>query len=153
MKNQENKLSKKETVIQGLKFLFFSAGAGLIQISSFALISEVLLWDAWLAHLIALVLSVLFNFTLNRKFTFKAANNVAFAMFLAFFFYLFFTPLSTWYVKVLATPKNKYLIEFSVMLINLVTEFLYTKFVVYGIFNKPISKKRANSDSAIDKDS
>ena len=124
-------------------FLFFSTGAGIIQFGSFTLFSEVFHMEAWLGHLIALILSVLFNFTLNRKFTFKAANNVAFAMFLAFFFYLFFTPLSTWYVKVLATEKNKYLIEFSVMLINLVTEFLYTKFVVYGIFNKPISRKKA----------
>ena len=144
MENKNEKLSKKETIVQGLKFLFFSTGAGIIQIGSFTLFSEVLHWEAWLAHLIALILSVLFNFTLNRKFTFKAANNVAFAMFLAFFFYLFFTPLSTWYVKVLATPKNKYWIELSVMLINLVTEFLYTKFVVYGIFNKPIKKKHAN---------
>lgn len=124
-----------------MKFLFFSTGAGIIQAGSFALLSEVFHLEPWISHLIALVLSVLFNFTLNRKFTFKAVNNVYFAMFLAFMFYVFFTPLSTLYVKVLAERYDKYLVEFSVMLINLITEFIYTKYVVYGIFNKKVGAK------------
>ncbi len=132
----ENK--KKQSVIQAVKFFFFSAGAGIIQLGSFTLFSEVFHLQPWLSHLIALILSVLFNFTLNRKFTFKAANNMAFAMFLAFVFYIFFTPFSTWYVKVLSEKANKYLVEFSSMLINLVLEFLYTKYIIYGIFNKPL---------------
>jgi putative flippase GtrA len=145
------KQSRKAAVIQALKFLFFSTGAGIIQFGSFTLFSEVFHWETWLCHLIALILSVLFNFTLNRKFTFKAANNVAFAMFLAFLFYVPFTPLSTWYVKALsdrlseAQQDLKYLIEFSVMVINLVTEFIYTKFVVYGVFNKRILQKKTDN--------
>lgn len=130
--------SRKTTMIQALKFLIFSMGAGIIQISSFTLFNEVFHWAEWLCHLVALTLSVLFNFTLNRKFTFKAANNVVLAMTLVGIFYLFFTPASTIYVKEMSKYANEYLVEFSAMVANLILEFIYVKFIVYGkYFNKP----------------
>lgn len=140
-------------IIQALKFVFFSTGAGIIQLGSFTLFSEVFKWQAMVCHMIALALSVLFNFTLNRKFTFKAANNVGFAMFLAFLFYVPFFPFSTWYVKALndinTLKGGEYLIEVSIMVINLFLEFLWTKFIVYGKLNKKFelnkSKKAALS--------
>ena len=49
-----------------LKFVLFSASAGLIEIGSFALLNELLDWPYWPSYLIALTLSVLWNFTLNR---------------------------------------------------------------------------------------
>lgn len=137
-KDHPDSSNKKKAVLQALKFTLFSAGAGIIQFGSFTLLYELASFPEWLAHLIALTLSVLFNFTLNRKFTFKAANNVAFAMFLAGVFYLVFTPLSTIYMKVVSQYINPYFAEISVMLINLVLEFLYTKFIVYGLFNKKL---------------
>ena len=65
---------KKKELIRSIKFLLFSISAGLIQMGSFALFKELLGWSNWLSYLLALVLSVLWNFTLNRKFTFKSAK-------------------------------------------------------------------------------
>ena len=89
------KSEKKKELIRSIKFLLFSISAGLIQMSSFALFKELLGWTNWLSYLLALVLSVLWNFTLNRKFTFKSANNVPIAMFKVACYYAVFTPLST----------------------------------------------------------
>jgi len=125
-------MKTNENFIHIVKFTLFSISAGLIQILSFTLLSEVFSIIYWPAYLIALVLSVLWNFTLNRKFTFKSAANIPKAMSKVFVFYLFFTPLSTWWGDVLEEIGwNKYVVLIGTMLINFVTEFIYTKFFVY----------------------
>ena len=130
-KNYE-KLSKRENVIQVVKFVLFSCSAGLIEAGSFALLDAVTPWPYWPKYLIALVLSVIWNFTLNREFTFKSANNIPKAMMLVFLFYLVFTPLSTWGGNAAAKAGwNEYLVLAVTMVLNLTTEFLYDRFVVF----------------------
>ena len=88
-------MEKKKEFFRALKFVLFSASAGIIELVVFALLNELLHLPYWLSYLIALVLSVLWNFTLNRKFTFQSANNVPKAMLLVALFYAVFTPLTT----------------------------------------------------------
>lgn len=122
--------SKKE-LRQALKFTLFSISAGIIQIGSFALL-EIFIKDYWIPYLISLVLSILWNFTLNRRYTFKSAANVPVAMAKVFGFYLVFTPVST-YLGDMAEGfgVNDFVILIVTMLTNFVTEFLFCKFVVY----------------------
>lgn len=125
----------KKELLRSLKFVFFSISAGVIQVVSFTLMEELLHWTHWLSYLVALVLSVLWNFTLNRKFTFCSANNVPVAMLKVAAFYLVFTPLSTWWTALLTGESvgwNEYLVLALTMLINFVTEYLYDRFVVFG---------------------
>jgi putative flippase GtrA len=116
-----------------LKFVLFSASAGLIEMGSFALLNELLDWPYWPSYLIALILSVLWNFTLNRKFTFRSCANVPRAMLLVFAYYCVFTPVTTILGNYLAENLdwNEYLVTGLNMVLNLVTEFLYQKYVVY----------------------
>lgn len=117
-----------------IKFTLFSASAGLIEMGSFALLNEFTGMRYWPCYLIALVLSVLWNFTLNRKFTFKSNNNVAKAMMLVFAYYCVFTPVSTILGDYLAEEVgwNEYLVTVINLLANFITEFLFQRFVVYG---------------------
>ena len=115
-----------------LKFTLFSISAGLIEIGSFTLFNELLHWPYWVSYLIALVLSVLWNFTLNRKFTFQSAANVPVAMLKVFAYYCVFTPLSTLNENFLTgLGWNEYLVTAINMVINFVTEFLYQRFFVF----------------------
>lgn len=126
---------RKEEIIRSVKFILFSISAGLIQILSFTLLEEVLHLDHWASYLVSLVLSVLWNFTLNRKFTFCSANNIPVAMLQVAGFYLVFTPLSTWWTAVLIGEQvgwNEYLVLALTMLVNFVTEYLFDRFVVFG---------------------
>ena len=124
-------LSMKEFV-RVLKFVFFSISAGLIEMGSFALLTENTSLPYWPRYLIALVLSIIWNFTLNRKFTFQSSNNVPKAMFQVFMFYLVFTPLSTMLGNYLTSIGwNDYLVTGINMLLNLVTEFLYQRYYVF----------------------
>jgi len=124
-------LNKKE-LLRSLKFLLFSISAGIIQISSFALLNELLYLPYWVSYLIALVLSVVWNFTFNRKYTFKSDANIARAMTLVALYYAVFTPLSTYNEHFLtALGWNEYLVTAINMVINFVTEFLFQRFVVY----------------------
>ena len=125
--------NKKKEFLRVAKFTLFSASAGLIEIGSFALLNELLHLPYWLSYLIALVLSVLWNFTLNRKFTFKSAANVPVAMFKVACYYAVFTPLSTLLEHQLAGNLgwNEYLVTAMNMILNFVTEFLYQRFFVY----------------------
>ena len=127
------KLEKKE-IIRSLKFLLFSISAGVIQIVSYTLLFSAAKLPHWAAYLISLVLSVLYNFTINRKFTFHSAANVPIAMLKVALYYLVFTPLSTWGGNYLVETAhwNNYLVEALSMILNFVTEFLFTRFVVYG---------------------
>ncbi len=122
---------KKKNYMQALKFTLFSMSAGIIQVGSFALL-EIFIKDYWIPYLIALILSIVWNFTLNRRYTFKSAANVPVAMAKIFGFYLVFTPLST-YLGDLAEGHgvNDFLILAVTMLCNFILEFLFCKFVVY----------------------
>ena len=125
----------KKEIWRTVKFVLFSISAGLIQTVSFTLFEEVLHLEHWVSYLVAVILSVLWNFTLNRKFTFHSAANVPIAMLKVAGFYLVFTPLSTWWTAVLTGPSvgwNEYLVLVLTMLINFVTEYLFSRFVVFG---------------------
>ena len=121
----------KKQFWQVFKFTLFSISAGAIQIVSFALL-EIFIKDYWIPYLISLVLSILWNFTLNRRYTFMSAANVPVAMAKVFGFYLVFTPLST-YLGNLAESYgvNDFIILIITMLSNFVLEYLFCKFVVY----------------------
>ena len=126
------------------KFTFFSVSAGLIEIGAFALLNEWLRLPYWLSYLVALVLSVLWNFTLNRRFTFKSATNVPMAMLKVALYYAVFTPLSTglehWYTAGLGW--NEYLATAANMALNFITEFLYQRFFVFGKSIDTLEKTR-----------
>ena len=125
-------MSKKE-LIRSLKFLLFSISAGVIELVAFSLLNELTHWSYWPCYLIALVLSVLWNFTLNRRYTFQSANNVPRAMALVFGFYCVFTPLSTLQGSYLADTLawNEYLVTALNMVANFVLEYLYDRLVVF----------------------
>ena len=117
-----------------VKFTLFSISAGAIQMGSFALLNELSGWSYWPCYLISLTLSVLWNFTLNRKFTFQSAANVPVAMLKVLGYYLVFAPVSTILGNFLAEGLlwNEYLVEFLMMSLNFVTEFLFQRFFVFG---------------------
>ena len=144
----KKQMSKKDNALQALKFAAFSASAGVIQVVSFTLLNElvpktestnaVLQWllnsEYGACYLVALTLSVLWNFTLNRKFTFCSANNVPVAMAKVALFYLVFTPVSTWWTAALTDTCgwNEYLVLALTMVVNFATEYLYQRFFVFG---------------------
>lgn len=137
-------MNRKE-ILRSLKFLLFSLSAGIIEIGAFSLLSALTQWSYWPRYLIALTLSVLWNFTLNRRYTFQSASNVPKAMALVFAFYCVFTPLSTWLGHWLADVLgwNEYLVTGINMAMNFVLEFLYDRFVVFrdSIDTNHLSKK------------
>ena len=127
----ENKKDYKE-VLRAVKFLFISISAGIVQVLSFTLLNEILKLDYWYAYLPALLLSIIWNFTINRKYTFKSANNVKIAMLLVLAFYVVFTPVSTILGNLAETNGvNEYIVLGLTMLSNFVLEFLYNRYVVY----------------------
>ena len=126
--------NKKKELLRAVKFTLFSISAGLIEIVSFTLLNELTGWSYWPCYLIALTLSVLWNFTLNRKYTFRSAANVPVAMLKVAAYYAVFTPLSTLLGSYLANTLgwNEYLVTALNMICNFVTEFLYQRFFVFG---------------------
>ncbi len=124
-------MNDKKELLRALKFTLFSVSAGIIQVISFALL-EIFIKTYWIPYLTSLVLSILWNFTLNRRYTFQSAANVPVAMAKVFGFYLVFTPLSTW-LGTLAEKAgvNDFIILAVTMISNFVLEFLFCKFVVY----------------------
>lgn len=123
---------EKKSLIQAVKFTLFSLSAGIIQIVSFTLLNELINMPYWPAYLIALTLSVLWNFTFNRRFTFKSAANVPVAMLKVALFYVVFTPVSTVLGNMAETSGvNEYIVLAVTMIANFVLEFLFCKFVVY----------------------
>ena len=127
----------KKSFLQAVKYALFSVSAGIIQAVSFALLFNVLLGEKqelfWVCHIAALVLSIVWNFTLNRKYTFQSANNVPIAMLKVAGFYLVFTPLSAWLGQLAASAGwNGLLVEALTMVANFVLEFLYYKYVVFA---------------------
>lgn len=149
---------KNSNAIQAVKFALFSASAGIIQVTSFTLLNELVLpniniqneklmeilsAEYGVCYLIALILSVLWNFTFNRRFTFKSAANIPIAMAKVFGFYLVFTPVSTWLGN-MATGKgiNEYIVLGVTMLSNMVLEYLFCKFVVYKNQENTMEEKK-----------
>ena len=151
MSNREDKkplireTDRNREWLRTLKFTLFSVSAGIIQIASYALFYEALDWAPWLAYLVSLVLSVLWNFTVNRKYTFRSDADIKRAMLLTALFYVVFTPVSTWWTAALtgenpftgaeadeaAALISPWIVQIGTMLINFVTEFLWQRFVVY----------------------
>lgn len=135
----QKKLKRKNEIVRVVKFVLLSASAGVIQLVSFTILNELAFRGTetgvgyWVPYLISLILSVIWNFTFNRKFTFKSAANVPKAMLLVLAYYVVFTPLSTLWGDALADKAgwNEYAVLIMTMVINLVTEFLYNRFVVY----------------------
>lgn len=123
----------KHEFLRTVKYVLIAASAGIVQIGSFTLMNELIGWDYWLSYLIALVLSVVWNFTFNRRYTFKSASNIPKAMLLVFAYYCVFTPLSTLLEHYLTDRLhwNEYLVTAINMLLNLATEFPYQRFVVF----------------------
>lgn len=129
MKNEKNK-----ELFRAVKFLLFSISAGVVQMASFAILNEAFKLNYWVCYLTSLVLSIVWNFTLNRNFTFKSAANVPVAMLKTLAFYAVFTPVTTilgdWLVEDLLW--NEYLVTALNMVANFVLEFLYQRFFVFG---------------------
>lgn len=123
----------KKELLRALKFTLISLSAGIIQIVSFTALNELLKLPApEISHLISLVLSVVWNFTINRKYTFKSSNNLTRSMILVALFYLVFTPASTLFTKwATGAGVNEYIVEAINMISNFVLEYLFTRFVVY----------------------
>ncbi len=124
---------KKKESLRIFKFFMFSVSAGIIEIISFTILNELTEWSYWPCYLIALILSVLWNFTLNRKFTFQSASNVPVAMAKVFAFYCVFTPVTTISGNYLAEDLlwNEYIVTGINMALNISTEYLYDRFVVF----------------------
>ena len=125
--------NRSKELWRSLKFLLFSISAGLIEIVVFSVLNEWTGWTYWPCYLIALVVSVLWNFTLNRRYTFQSANNVPVAMAKVFAFYCVFTPVSTIVGNYLAESLmwNEYLVTAVNMVANFTLEFLYDRFFVF----------------------
>ena len=124
---------RHKELLRSLKFLLFSISAGVIEIAAFSLLNELTGWSYWPCYLIALVLSVLWNFTLNRRYTFQSASNVPAAMIKVFAFYCVFTPASTVLGNFLAESLhwNEYLVTVINMAANFTLEFMYDRFFVF----------------------
>ncbi|HIR87238.1 MAG TPA: GtrA family protein [Candidatus Limivicinus faecipullorum] len=139
-------MSRKE-LMRSLKFFLFSISAGIIEIIAFSILNELTGWSYWPCYLIALVLSVLWNFTLNRRYTFQSANNVPLAMAQVLGFYCVFTPASTLLGNYLADTLlwNEYLVTAMNMAANFILEYLYDRFVVFrkSLDTNSIAKKHA----------
>lgn len=144
-------MNRKE-ILRSLKFLLFSLSAGIIEIAAFSLLNELTAWSYWPCYLIALVLSVLWNFTLNRRYTFQSASNVPKAMALVFAFYCVFTPLSTLLGNYLAEGLlwNEYLVTAINMVANFVLEFLYDRFVVFrdSLDTNSVAKRKEKQEQS-----
>lgn len=126
------KESQLKELFRVLKFTIISISAGIIQVLAFTLFNEVFNWNYWAGYLTALLLSVLWNFTINRKVTFKATGNVKVAMLLVLLFYAAFTPVSTVLGSMAeASGVNEYIVLAVTMICNLTLEFLYTRYIVY----------------------
>ena len=126
-------MKNKKELIRKIKFTLFSISAGAIEIGIFTLLNEFTSFGYWVCYLTGLVASVIWNFTLNREFTFKSTANVPLAMTKVFIFYLVFTPTSTilgnYLVKTLHI--NEYLVTGFNMLCNFILEYLYDKHIVF----------------------
>ena len=116
-----------------IRFALFSASAGLIEIGVFTLLNEISSWSYWPCYLIALLCSIIWNFTLNRRFTFRSAANVPVAMLKVLCFYAVFTPTTTLLGSYLADTLmwNEYLVTAINMILNFACEYIYQRYFVF----------------------
>ena len=137
---------KGKELLRKIKFTLFSISAGIIEIVVFTLLTNITNWSYWACYLPALILSVIWNFILNREYTFKSNNNIPIAMIKVFIFYLIFTPLSTILGNYLAERLhwNEYLVTGINMFLNFVLEYLYDMYIV---FRGTIDKKEKKNAS------
>lgn len=136
----------QKEMVRGIKFGLFSISAGIIEIAAFSLLNELTNWSYWPCYLLALLLSILWNFTLNRRYTFQSAVNIPAAMLKVLGFYCVFTPASTILGNYLAETLqwNEYLVTLLIMLANFVLEFLFDRFFVFrkSIDTNHLAKKK-----------
>lgn len=140
-------MKDKKELIRTIKFTLFSISAGVIEFGLFALLDLITNWEYWPKYLIALVASVIWNFTLNREYTFKSSNNVPVAMAKVALFYLIFTPVSTYLGNYLAETLgwNDFVVTILNMLANFVLEYLYDKYVVFrGSIDTKVKGEKEN---------
>ena len=144
--------NKKTEIFRALKFLLFSISAGIIEIVSFTLLNELTPLSYWPCYLIALILSVLWNFTLNRAFTFRSVASVPIAMLKVALYYAVFTPISTLLGDYLVETAgwNEYIVTGLNMLANLITEYLFDTYVVFrnSIDTNERAKKKLEKEMA-----
>ena len=131
-------LTRVQEIIKLLTFVGCEASAALVQIGVYTLLDVTTGWTYWQKYLPALIASVLWSFTANRKFTFKSVSNIPLAMLKVTIYYTIFTPVSTWWGDALAaqhwviSPQAQgYVILIGTMLVNFVTEFCVYRFWVY----------------------
>ena len=126
-------MKDKKELIRKIKFTLFSISAGVIEIVLFTIFEKFTNFSYWACYLPALIVSVIWNFTLNREYTFRSTVNIPKAMFLVFLFYLVFTPLSTIIGNYLAEELhwNDFIVTGLNMLANFILEYLYDEFVVF----------------------
>ena len=153
---EEEKLERKKELLRTIKFVLFSISAGVIEFTSFLLFSHLPGYNpSWyrLAAYSSLTLSVVWNFTFNRKFTFQSAANVPVAMLKVLGYYLIFAPLSIEFCQIylidtLGWGEWELLIKAISMLVNFITEFLYQRYFVFRktIDTKPVNWKKKNKE-------
>jgi len=139
MEENQKEGQKLNEGVMFLKFLGFSLGAGAIQIASFAVMNELTNWDPWFSYVIAVILSVIYNFTINRRFTFRSVNNVPKAMIFVIAFYAIFIPYSAWLMQYMTGYSliddigglYVYLVLFFIMVQNFILEFLWWRFFIF----------------------
>lgn len=146
---QEEAVQKKSfwdgEVWRAIKYALLSASAGAIEFLVFTLLNEFTNWRYWPCYLIALIISIIWNFYINRRFTFKSDVNAAGALLKIAGYYAVFTPVSTWGGDYLAETLgwNEYLVTVLNLVFNLVTEYTFQRLVVYG--NKVDNRKKSNA--------
>ena len=155
-KTKLTKEEKRTEFFRAVKYVIFTCSAGLIEFGSFSLLSLIsyfaLKQNYWIPALISLVLSVIWNFGINRKFTFKSANNIPIAMLKVAGYYAVFAPLSIWLAQMYLVDQlewNEFLVKGAVMFVNFVTEFLFMRFVVFGksLDTNDIAKKHKEKEN------
>ena len=131
---QETPAKDRSELIRTIKFVLFSASAGVIEFGVFTLLDSLTSWSYWACYLPALILSVLWNFTLNREFTFRSATNVPIAMLKVAAYYAVFTPATTLLGHYLegTCGWDGMVVTILNMVLNFVTEYLYQRFFVFG---------------------
>ena len=137
-------------LMRTIKFTLFSISAGIIEIVLFEILSYCTNWSYWPSYLIALIASVIWNFTLNRNITFKSASNIPIAMLKVAMFYLIFTPVSTILGNHLAEDLkwNSTIVTLLNMLANFILEYLYDRFFVFGkSIDTKVSKNAKKNNS------
>ena len=150
--SQDAPLKSRESLIQAIKFTLLSISAAGIEAVSFIILERLTTLPYDIKHVISVVLSVLWNFTLNRRYTFKSANNVPIAMLKVGLFYAFFIPLTAWLGKLAdGAGINEYIIKGSTMVLNFVGDFLWWKFIVFRRReHKRLAKKKQETNNETD---